>query len=279
MIVPERHRRPCRELRDGIRTGSACIGPRIPTYAHDADGHAGHAPGARRHRGLGGGHRVARPRRHRLGGVRARKDVPVVDPFQDPVRHDGFGAVRAAARPHGIRGGALRARGTNPEECEAFFSRLCDFKIEQIKRLKEHYDVDMVRFQDDWGTQTDLMFQPEIWRTLIRPHVKRVVDAAHELGVLFDQHSCGKIDRIVGEVIDMGIDVLDPVQPVNDLPHWIDEYKDKVVFMGALDAQERHRPSRRHRRRDHGGGRRQDRPVRQRGRALHPLCRVRSPPT
>ena len=142
-------------------------------------------------------------------------------------------------RLHDLMGfeGALCALVTNPEECEAFFSRLCDFKIEQIKRLKEHYDVDMVHFQDDWGTQTDLMFQPEIWRTLIRPHVKRVVDAAHELGVLFDQHSCGKIDRIVGEVIDMGIDVLDPVQPVNDLPRWIDEYKDKVVFMGALDAQ------------------------------------------
>ena len=130
----------------------------------------------------------------------------------------------------------------------------------------------MVHFQDDWGTQTDLMFQPEVWRTLIRPHVKRVVDAAHELGVLFDQHSCGKIDRIVGEVVDMGIDVLDPVQPVNDLPRWIEEYKDKVVFMGALDAQNVIDRPRGHRRRaimaEVEG---EDRPVRQRGRAVHPV--------
>lgn len=166
----------------------------------------------------------------------ARKDVPVKDPSKILCAMMVSGPFE---RLHDLMGfeGALCALVTNPEECEAFFSRLCDFKIEQIKRLKEHYDVDMVHFQDDWGTQTDLMFQPEIWRTLIRPHVKRVVDAAHDLGVLFDQHSCGKIDRIVGEVIDMGIDVLDPVQPVNDLPRWIDEYKDKVVFMGALDAQ------------------------------------------
>ncbi len=132
---------------------------------------------------------------------------------------------------------ALCALITNPEECEAFFSRLCDFKIEQVKRLKKYYDVDMVHFQDDWGTQNDLMFQPELWRKLIRPHVQRVVDAAHEMGVLFDQHSCGKIDRIVGDVIGMGIDVLDPVQPVNDLAAWVDQYKDEVIFMGGLDAQ------------------------------------------
>ena len=166
----------------------------------------------------------------------AKKDVPVKDPSKILCAMMVSGPFE---RLHDLMGfeEALCALVTNPEECEAFFSRLCDFKIEQIKRLKKYYDVDMVHFQDDWGTQNDLMFQPEVWRTLIRPHVKRVVDAAHELGVLFDQHSCGKIDRIVGDVVDMGIDVLDPVQPVNDLPRWIEEYKDKVIFMGALDAQ------------------------------------------
>lgn len=166
----------------------------------------------------------------------AKKDVPEKDPSKILCAMMVSGPFE---RLHDLMGfeEALCALVTNPEECEAFFSRLCDFKIEQIKRLKKYYDVDMVHFQDDWGTQTDLMFQPEIWRTLIRPHVKRVVDAAHEVGVLFDQHSCGKIDRIVGDVVGMGIDVLDPAQPVNPLDRWIEDYKDEVIFMGALDAQ------------------------------------------
>jgi len=166
----------------------------------------------------------------------ARRDVPAKDPSKVLCAMMVSGPFE---RLHDLMGfeGALCALVTNPEECEAFFSKLCDFKIEQIKRLKKYYDIDMVHFQDDWGTQNDLMFQPEVWRKLIRPHVKRVVDAAHEIGVLFDQHSCGKIDRIVDEVIGMGIDVLDPVQPVNDIPHWIEKYKDEVIFMGALDAQ------------------------------------------
>ena len=91
----------------------------------------------------------------------ARKDVPVKDPSKILCAMMVSGPFE---RLHDLMGfeGALCALVTNPEECEAFFSRLCDFKIEQIKRLKEHYDVDMVHFQDDWGTQTDLMFQPEI---------------------------------------------------------------------------------------------------------------------
>lgn len=132
---------------------------------------------------------------------------------------------------------ALCATITNPEECGAFFSRLCDFKIEQIHYLKKYYDIDMVHFQDDWGSQKDMLISPEFWKTYIKPHVKRVVDAAHSEGVLFDMHSCGKIDRIVDEIIDMGVDILDPVQPVNDLELWAKKYARKVIFMGGVDAQ------------------------------------------
>ena len=166
----------------------------------------------------------------------AAKDVPEKDPTKILCAMMVSGPFE---RLHDLMGfeGALCALITNPEECEAFFSKLCDFKIEQIKRLKKYYDVDMVHFQDDWGTQIDLMFQPEVWHKLLKPHVQRVVDAAHAEGVLFDMHCCGKIDRIIDDVVAMGIDVIDPAQPVNDLEGWIERLKDKVIFMGALDAQ------------------------------------------
>lgn len=166
----------------------------------------------------------------------AKKDVPEKDPTKI------LGAMLVSGpfeRLHDLMGfeNALCAVITNPEECEAFFSKLCDFKIEQIKRLKKYYDIDFVHFQDDWGQQNDLMFDPEVWRTLIKPHVQRVIDACHDMDIIFDMHSCGKIDRIIGEIVDMGVDIINPVQPVNDLPTWIEKYKDKVIFEGALDAQ------------------------------------------
>ena len=125
-----------------------------------------------------------------------KKDVPVRDPNRILCAMMVSGPFE---RLHDLMGfeGALCALLTDPEECEAFFSKLCDFKIEQIRYLKKYYDIDMVHFQDDWGSQKDLFFSPDIWRELIKPHVKRVIDAAHEVGVCFDMHSCGKIDRIV----------------------------------------------------------------------------------
>ena len=166
-----------------------------------------------------------------------KKDVPVRDPNRILCAMMVSGPFE---RLHDLMGfeGALCALLTDPEECEAFFSKLCDFKIEQIRYLKKYYDIDMVHFQDDWGSQKDLFFSPDIWRELIKPHVKRVIDAAHEVGVCFDMHSCGKIDRIVDEIIEMDVDVLDPVQPVNDLVLWHEKFKDKVIFMGGLNAQD-----------------------------------------
>ncbi|NTU89771.1 MAG: hypothetical protein HGA54_07710 [Actinobacteria bacterium] len=167
----------------------------------------------------------------------AKKNVPVKDPSKILCAMMVSGPFE---RLHDLLGfeNALCATMTDPEECGAFFARVCDFKIEQIKYLKKYYDVDMVHFQDDWGSQKDLFFSPDFWREHIKPNIQRVIDAAHEEGVYFDMHSCGKIDRIVDEIVGMGVDVLDPVQPVNDMQRWIDDYNRKVIFMGALNAQE-----------------------------------------
>jgi hypothetical protein len=143
-------------------------------------------------------------------------------------------------RLHDLMGfeNALCALITDPEACGAFFSRLCDFKIEQLRYLKKNYDLDMVHFQDDWGNQKDLFFDPVFWRQHIMPHVKRVIDAAHDLGMCFDMHSCGRIDRIIDDIIDLGVDVIDPVQPVNDMAGWVSRFGRNVIFMGGLNAQE-----------------------------------------
>jgi hypothetical protein len=167
----------------------------------------------------------------------AKKDVPAKDPTKILCAMMVSGPFE---RLHDLMGfeNALCALITDPEDCGAFFSRLCDFKIQQLEYLKKYYDVDMVHFQDDWGNQKDLFFDPVFWRQHIKPHVQRVIDAAHRLDIYFDMHSCGRIDRIADEIVAMGVDVLDPVQPVNDMAGWISRFGRNVIFMGALNAQE-----------------------------------------
>lgn len=166
----------------------------------------------------------------------AKNDVPVKDP-------EKFLSAMLVSGPferlHDLMGfeEALCATMEEPEACGDFFAKLCDFKIEQIRYLKKYYHIDMVHFQDDWGSQRDMLINPDFWRTYIKPNVKRVIDAAHKENIYFDMHSCGKIDHIVDDIIEIGVDILDPVQPVNDIERWTRDFNRKVIFMGGIDAQ------------------------------------------
>ena len=72
-------------------------------------------------------------------------------------------------------------------------------------------------FHDDWGTQNNMFFSPDVWRSLIKPQIKKAVDRCHELGVLFDMHSCGKIEAVVPEFVELGIDAWQGME-INDIP-------------------------------------------------------------
>jgi len=53
---------------------------------------------------------------------------------------------------------------------------------------------------------------PRTWRRLIKPELARIVAAVKEAGGMFFLHSCGRIMEIVPDLIEIGVDVLDPIQ-------------------------------------------------------------------
>jgi hypothetical protein len=77
------------------------------------------------------------------------------------------------------------------------FDRLADFYIDLIKHFKKYYNVEIITFHDDWGSQRSPFFSTDTWEEMILPYLKRIIDAAHKLGVLFELHSCGMIEPIV----------------------------------------------------------------------------------
>ena len=98
--------------------------------------------------------------------------------------------------------------------------------------------VSGIRFTDDWGTQASLFISPENWRQLIKPGMKRLYETVKKYGAFVFQHSCGHIEEIVPDLIEIGVDVLDPCQPkANDIFRWKKEYGDGLSFMGGLDTQ------------------------------------------
>ena len=69
------------------------------------------------------------------------------------------------------------------------------------------------------------------------PHTKRIYDAMKRRNIIVNQHSCGRIESIFGEVVQMGADIWNPCQPCNDLVGLKREYGGKIAFCGGIDSQ------------------------------------------
>ena len=125
-----------------------------------------------------------------------------------------------------------------------------DFYAEMLDRLVELYlafvdytvdlPVDAILFGDDWGDQRGVILGPERWRKLIKPRWARIYDAVHAHGKLVITHCCGSIAEIIPDLVEMGLDVLESVQPeaAGMNPYELKaRWGDKLTFWGALGSQ------------------------------------------
>lgn len=132
---------------------------------------------------------------------------------------------------------ALMAYVTEPEEMSAMLAAVADYKIALIRKFHEIAKLDIVWYGDDWGTQTDLFIPPDVWRDVMKPQTKRIYDCMKEFEIMVWQHSCGKIESIFGDMVEMGAEIWCPCQPCNDLAALKRKYKGKIAFFGGIDSQ------------------------------------------
>lgn len=142
-------------------------------------------------------------------------------------------------RMHAFMGmeNALCALITDPEECKEFFKAMADYKIAYIKKIAKYYKVDVIEAHDDYGTNDRLFMPPEVFRELIKPELKRIVDACHECGILYQHHSCGHIEEIVGDLVEIGVDAIDTFQGASNpnVKALKEKYGKQVTFCGGFD--------------------------------------------
>lgn len=132
---------------------------------------------------------------------------------------------------------ALMAFLTEPREMSAMLSVIADYKIALIRAFHEAAHLDMIWYGDDWGTQSNLFLPPEVWRAVIKPHTQRIYDCMRTSGIIVNQHSCGKIEAIFGDMVEMGAGMWNPCQPCNDLAALKQRYGRHVSFNGGIDSQ------------------------------------------
>ena len=124
-----------------------------------------------------------------------------------------------------------------PDRVWALLRRVADFQIRMVERYAEA-GVEAIRATDDYGTQEALMVSPRMWRDLVKPELARICRAIKAAGLILFLHTCGRVVDIVPDLIEVGVDVLDPIQSLsNDLPALKREYGDQISFMGGVDTQ------------------------------------------
>jgi uroporphyrinogen decarboxylase len=124
-----------------------------------------------------------------------------------------------------------------PERMHNLLRRIADYQIGIIGRYLS-MGADIIRGLDDYGTQRSLLLGPRLWRAFVKPELARVVKAAKDGGALFWLHSCGRVMEIVPDLVEIGVDILDPVQVLaNDQAEVKRLYGDRLCIMGGMDTQ------------------------------------------
>ena len=124
-----------------------------------------------------------------------------------------------------------------PAFYEELLERICQLHLDILDRLLT-LPVDGVIFDGDWGDQRGIMIGPERFRRFIKPRKARLYDRVHAAGKLAFNHSCGNIQDIIGDLIDIGLDVLQSVQPEAMDPYQLKKrFGENLTFWGGLGSQ------------------------------------------
>lgn len=126
----------------------------------------------------------------------------------------------------------------HPAFVHELLDAIADYNIAQVREAVK-YDIDCVHFGDDWGQQHGLIMGAAIWREFIKPRLKRMYDAAREGGKFVSIHSCGDVDELFDDLIEIGLDCFNPFQPeVMDVDSLMAAYKGRLAFFGGLSTQQ-----------------------------------------
>ena len=100
--------------------------------------------------------------------------------------------------------------------------------------------ADVILLGDDIGMQRSIMMSEELYCHYLKPRMKRIIDAAKAVkpDVLIFYHSCGFVTPFIPHLIDVGVDVLDPVQPeCMDFKEIHGAFSDRLSFHGTIGTQ------------------------------------------
>ncbi|MBM3216292.1 hypothetical protein FJZ36_15435 [Candidatus Poribacteria bacterium] len=180
-----------------------------------------------------------------------------IERMPDPDRAEYFEDARAARERHPdryvvsigffcfyerlwtIRGmsSILEDMMLEPEKVTRLTNAVRDYHLKVIRRFGEA-GIDAFYTSDDMGTQNSLFFSPELFRKYLKPAYQALIEEAHAHDMQFWLHTCGNVESIVEDFIEIGLDVLHPIQPfAMDAEDTVRRFGGRIGFMPGIDVQ------------------------------------------
>lgn len=125
-----------------------------------------------------------------------------------------------------------------PAFVDALLDRILEYNLAVIEQMA-HSPVDCLYFGDDWGQQRGLIMGPRHWRRFIKPRLAQMYARAKAAGKYVMQHSCGDIQALFPDLIELGLDIFNTFQPeVMDVDACKRAYGAHLTFYGGISTQQ-----------------------------------------
>jgi len=130
----------------------------------------------------------------------------------------------------------------NQKYAQILIGNIGEFMVSFCKKNLESIGekIDLYGIWDDFASQEGLMLSPDLWRKYYKPWDKKIIEVAKSYGLLVCFHICGNCTAVLPDLIEMGVDMLDPVQTSAkdmELGGLKKEYGKDLCFHGGLDIQ------------------------------------------
>lgn len=197
---------------------------------------------------------------HPLAGPCELRDIAAHE-YMDPDDWD-YSGIRAGAQSQPDHAVMLHCRGTfeiawfirgmdglmldlalEPAKACSLLDRIQESLVERLRRNLEAVGdaACIVEYNDDVGGQNGLMISPDMWRQYLKPRVAEVFDLIRASGKHVRYHSCGAVRDILPDLIDLGLEILNPVQPLArgmEPTSLKREFGRHLTFHGGIDMQD-----------------------------------------
>ena len=119
---------------------------------------------------------------------------------------------------------------------EELLDKMLEINLDIISQIPDA--IDGIRFGEDWGLQKGMIMGASLWRKYLKPRLKIMYDAARKRGFYVLIHTCGDVSEIFDDIIEIGVDVVNPVQPeAMDIHALQCKYGRHITMYGGIGSQ------------------------------------------